>query len=967
MTDWLNHKLPVSINRGFLDKSPTEEGAWSKGFSPWEITPEQLNRAIKRGFAYGPIFRGEQRKNENFVRCGVISLDFDGAPTAEEVSHHPVVQEALTILYTTPSSTKEVRRFRMIFALEHPIESMRDWVSATRSLALQLRSDLAAVDGARMFFGSSKGDTRVWDRGLSTTRINELIEAGKNAFQPEGSKGQWTATGRSTVVLDHNQLVRLSGSSQLVPLSSLKRQTTIHCPKHDDQNASAFVVVSSSNGVNGVSCSACGLTYWPEEQTYNFDTFDEAVKVAKEFSLHAKPNWDLFVPHEASPYKHLFPTQDAVEGMMDATGYILNSRYLKDDLQIPKGITLVKSPKGTGKTEFVSQVVADPGTSVLLVGHRRALIRQLCERLKLSCYLDEGVDGVPFNPSRYGVCLDSLSKARNIEYDYIVIDESEQLLAHFLSETMEDRRNDTIHRLRHHISRAKRVIALDADLGWTTFRFLNACYRTSEVSKDTTIFLNEYSDEKKPVRLYESRNHLIAEIHEAVKEGKRCYITANSRTLIESLYEALRGFVPDGKIISVTSSNSQQPAIQEFLSNIRKTAREYQVILTSPSVSTGVDISFENGEEVFDHVFGIFEPLISTHFECDQQLLRVRNPKSVSLYITPSRFGFETNLDVVKADLIVERLMETLIQGYKSDGSPSFNETHPLLNLACSVVSVERASKNNLKRNFKAYKERQNYPIEIVPADRLLANAGKDWIDDAKQRVDEKYLDTVTNARQLTYDEMDEVRGLIESNEVVPSELRASFDRTRVELFYREPISKDLLVTHEGGRFIPRVLLFEDMINPEVVRLQTQILKEKEFTDPIIKVIPSRHFRTLLLQRALFSAGLWNEVGFEWSRVIDTRDLDEFITLVQRHKPQFESQFGMEVRADLNTKPISQLNSLLSCAGLRLSKLKERLAEGDKRITRYEWDMEKVSVMKEISKRRSSYHDPWQSPPFAQS
>ncbi|RYD84429.1 MAG: hypothetical protein EOP84_05510 [Verrucomicrobiaceae bacterium] len=963
MLNWLNLKLAVSMTHSFLDKMPSEKDAFTHGFEEVRVTPDQLRHAVKLGKAYGPVFRGGRRKQENFVRCGVISLDFDGNVTGEEVSKHPLVQEALTILYMTPSSTKEVRRFRMIFALEKPIESMRDWVSATRSLALQLRSDLAAVDGARIFFGSSNGRAEVWDRGLTSVRVDELIAAGRNAFQIEDANGSWVATGTSTVKLTHDQLVRRSGSSIPEPLSSLPRKTVIHCPRHDDRNASAFVVVSASNGVNGIRCSTCGLTYWPEEQTYDFDTFDKAVKLTKEFSLHSKPNWDLFLPYEASPYKHLFPTQESVEGIKDAKAFILNDRYL-NGFATEKGITLIKSPKGTGKTDFIAKVVSDPSISVLLVGHRRSLIRHLCKRLNLSCYLDEE-DGVMVNFHRYGVCLDSLMKVRDIEYDYIVIDESEQLLAHFLSETMDDRRNKTILRLRHHISKAKRVVALDADLGWTTFRFLNACPRIG-TSRDTTIFLNEYTDTKRALRLYESKNHLIEDIRVAVREGKRCYITSNSKKQVERLYEALRGFTGDDRIIRITSDNSQNKPIQEFLSNIKVRAKDFQVILTSPSVSTGVDISFDGNEEVFDHVFGLFEPLTLTHFECDQQLLRVRHPKSVSVFVTPSRFGFETNLDVVRSDLMVQRLMETLIVDYKADGTPLLNEHHPLLDLASGIVSTQRASKNNLKRNFKAYKESQKYPVVIVPSDPVLAASGKDVIDDAKWHLDQVYLDTVSTARQLTRDEMDEVREMKENNEEIPSDLKASYERTWVEMFHRKSISRDLLVTHDRGSIIDRVILFEDMSDPKLVSLQSQIMMEKELDDPITTLIQKRHLRTLLLQIFLRSAGLWNEEGFVWSMVIDTRDLDEFIALVQKHKTRIEGQFDIEVRSDLSTKPVSQLSTLLGFVGLNLTKLKGRIADGDKRITRYGWNMEKVSMMKEISERRSSYPDPWQSPPFVQ-
>jgi hypothetical protein len=57
----------------------------------------------------------------------------------------------------------------------------------------------------------------------------------------------------------------------------------------------------------------------------------------------------------------------------------------EDDLRLVNN----KSPKGTGKTEYLRGILANY-PSVLLVGHRRALIRQSCTRLNLACYLELG-------------------------------------------------------------------------------------------------------------------------------------------------------------------------------------------------------------------------------------------------------------------------------------------------------------------------------------------------------------------------------------------------------------------------------------------------------------------------------------------------------------------------------------------------------------------------------------------------
>jgi ABC-type branched-subunit amino acid transport system ATPase component len=94
----------------------------------------------------------------------------------------------------------------------------------------------------------------------------------------------------------------------------------------------------------------------------------------------------------------------------------LNNQHLEVD-EIPDGITFIKSPKGSGKTtsltnilekllrkkfrsieDFEEESFNNPDLSldtqyrVLLIGHRVALIKDLCNRLGLNCYLDDNSD-----------------------------------------------------------------------------------------------------------------------------------------------------------------------------------------------------------------------------------------------------------------------------------------------------------------------------------------------------------------------------------------------------------------------------------------------------------------------------------------------------------------------------------------------------------------------------------------------
>ena len=79
-----------------------------------------------------------------------------------------------------------------------------------------------------------------------------------------------------------------------------------------------------------------------------------------------------------------------------------------------------------------------------------------------------------------------------------------------------------------------------------------------------------------------------------------------------------------------------------FRRNIKSEIKKYQVVLSSPSLGTGIDISFESDLDEIDVVYGFYENRVNTHTEIDQQLSRVRKPKEVHIWISPVIFNFET-------------------------------------------------------------------------------------------------------------------------------------------------------------------------------------------------------------------------------------------------------------------------------------------------------------------------------------
>ena len=151
--------------------------------------------------------------------------------------------------------------------------------------------------------------------------------------------------------------------------------------------------------------------------------------------------------------------------------------------------------------------------------------------------------------------------------------------------------------------------------------------------------------------------------------------------------------------MKVTSDTVGSVSVDRFLCNIVDEARKYDVILCSPSVGTGVDITFPERAKIIDAVFGFFEPLITSHFECDQQLARVRDPGEVNVWVSSRRFQFDTHPEAIKHELLQESLYVHLLEHYDEQGAPVYRESQ-FIDMAALILAQRRASLNDLRRYF---------------------------------------------------------------------------------------------------------------------------------------------------------------------------------------------------------------------------------------------------------------------------
>jgi hypothetical protein len=577
--------MKLAINRTVVGKPKTADQNKRMTFSyeNVDVSLEKFASFVDAGYAFCAQHKDKRRTSGNFICSDFVAVDIDSSLRLEDALANPFIGQYASLIYTTESHTEEAHRFRIVFQTDQTITSAKEMKHAYTGAIVKLGGDQSCTDACRQFYGSSRPNTQLLGNSLPKHALDELIRLGAEStrrIETAGDQSGARASIVSEVTLDLDTAVTVSDGS-VHRLADLPERTAIFCPKHVDNKPSAFTL-RSKNGVVGIHCSACKRTY-----------FTSAYMPLYDFN-YALTNLDPLAKQVTVIEEHEFV---ALEYKRDEGVIRLDEKYLPT-LQHDTPFVLVRSPKGTGKTKRLEDIVArckrERGSSdgwrvekgkprkksVLLIGHRQTLIQSVARRLGLVAYFfiweqernGKTLERKATNPPTpyYAVCADSLCTLLEPmvhKYEVVLIDEVEQVISHLTSNTLRDRRIETFLFFKHYINRAREVYVLDADLNQLTVETLYAL--TSDKTKQVMFITNDYRVEDRELYLYENKSHLTNDLIQAIGQGQRCFVVSNSKKFVESLAEVLKEtFGDERRILSITSDNSQDSAIQEFLENI---------------------------------------------------------------------------------------------------------------------------------------------------------------------------------------------------------------------------------------------------------------------------------------------------------------------------------------------------------------------------------------------------------------
>ena len=306
-----------------------------------------------------------------------------------------------------------------------------------------------------------------------------------------------------------------------------------------------------------------------------------------------------------------------------------------DTLSISNSAKLIclKSPKGTGKTYLLEQIVdraIKEGKWVLLLTHRIQLGEALCQRVGLP-YLTE-IKTVEYGTVLgYGLCIDSLHpnsgarfNADHWENGIVIIDEAEQVIWHMLiSATCASERVEILAQfktlIQNNLSGDGQVYLADADLSDVAIDYVRGL---AGFHVEPFVVVNDWQppiEQRWTIHNYEEKNPacLVRDLVDRIEAGGRPFISCSAQKLkskwgTQNLESYFQQKFPNKKILRIDSETVADPSHPAYgcIAHLNEILPNYDLAIASPSIETGVSIECEKLDKSYSEIPIAFQLLL---------------------------------------------------------------------------------------------------------------------------------------------------------------------------------------------------------------------------------------------------------------------------------------------------------------------------------------------------------------------
>lgn len=166
MDEFKELQIEVMLSKSLVGKAPPEwePADWRKfykSFKRTKLSVYGLAGMIWQGFSFTPVYANGRRLEENFTIAYHMAFDFDNDGASLDFLMRPgtVAQTFASFAYSTPSSTEDHPKSRVVFCLPAGITDAGQFRELYQAIALEFaregsRTDAACKDPLRLYYGS---------------------------------------------------------------------------------------------------------------------------------------------------------------------------------------------------------------------------------------------------------------------------------------------------------------------------------------------------------------------------------------------------------------------------------------------------------------------------------------------------------------------------------------------------------------------------------------------------------------------------------------------------------------------------------------------------------------------------------------------------------------------------------------------------------------------------------------------
>lgn len=320
---------------------------------------------------------------------------------------------------------------------------------------------------------------------------------------------------------------------------------------------------------------------------------------------------------------------------------------------IKSGLNIIFAPMGTGKTQRIIKPIAQRDTTFVAIAHRRSLIDELSNTLKVQNYETAKPNELT---EKLAVCLPSAMSNKFKPFmdrvSNVAIDEISQNIRFTKSKECKASGVDqegVFFGAKNILREACTAIVADASIDDVTMKFCE------DARPDEGFNILEVApfDTGRNCYLYDEEN-LLSQIQVELMNGGKVWCAIESVAKAEAMATLFSNY----KVMLITSKNNTSKRVKEFLQDIKVESLKYDMVIASPVISSGVSV--EHQEPHFTMIAGIAGGSAICFSDFAQMLGRVRYVKDYHVCLKKNNLK---NEGVTANTILLGQRQASLIEG----------------------------------------------------------------------------------------------------------------------------------------------------------------------------------------------------------------------------------------------------------------------------------------------------------------